>query len=168
MPAFSIMIADFLFLQAALPFGADFSPQNWEICRRIIEELAEKLFHDTSLRAKHRKYLDRITFAPNLRRHVPNAVPAKPCTQRRGVLDESGRPRPTPHRLFVDDDIYADRYDIDRMEQAIAASIESIFILLGASGKHVGGPHPSLVPPSHQRQTSKNGRTPSPSTSLKR
>ena len=28
MPAFSIMVANFMFLQAALPFGADFSPQN--------------------------------------------------------------------------------------------------------------------------------------------
>ena len=133
MPAFSIMVADFLFLQAALPFGADFSPQNWETCRRIIEELAEKLFDDPSLRAKHRQYLDRITFAPDLRNGVPNAVPAKACSQRRGVLDEHGNPLPTPHRLFVDDDIYADRFDVARVEQAIAASIEAIFILLGVS-----------------------------------
>jgi len=33
MPAFSIMVANFMFLQAALPFGADFSPQNWEPVR---------------------------------------------------------------------------------------------------------------------------------------
>ena len=28
--AFSIMVADFLYLQSALPFGTDFLPQNWE------------------------------------------------------------------------------------------------------------------------------------------
>lgn len=166
MPAFSIMLADFLFLQAALPFGADFSPQNWEICRRIIEDLAEKLFHDTSLRSKHRQYLDRITFAPDLRHHVPAAVPAKPCSQRKGVRDEQGRPLPTPHRLFVDDDIYADRFDVDRMEQAIAASIEAIFILLGVSGKHARVPPPSPPPISH-KQSLTNARTPSRSTNLK-
>ena len=47
--AFSIMVADFLFLQSALHFGADFSPQNWEPVRRLIEILAEKLFKDKSL-----------------------------------------------------------------------------------------------------------------------
>ena len=60
MPAFSIMVADFLYLQSALPFGTDFSPQNWEPVRRLVEVLAEKLFPDTTLRAKHRQYLDRL------------------------------------------------------------------------------------------------------------
>jgi hypothetical protein len=55
MPAFSIIIADFLYLQSALPFGTDFSPQNWEPVRRLIEVLAEKLLHDSSLILKHRK-----------------------------------------------------------------------------------------------------------------
>ena len=58
MPAFSIMVADFLFLQSALPFGADLSPQNWEPVRRLVKILAEKLFGNKSLRAKHRKCLD--------------------------------------------------------------------------------------------------------------
>ena len=60
MPAFSIMVADFLFLQSALPFGADFSPQNWEPVRRLVETLAEKPCDNKSLRSKHRKYLDRL------------------------------------------------------------------------------------------------------------
>ena len=47
------MVADFLFLQAALPFGTDFSPHNWEVCRRITEALAEQLYDNTSLRTKH-------------------------------------------------------------------------------------------------------------------
>ena len=46
--AFSIIIVDFLYLQLALPFGTDFSPQNWEPVRRIIEVLAETLFKDNS------------------------------------------------------------------------------------------------------------------------
>ena len=49
MPAFSIIIADFLYLQSTLPFGTDFSPQNWEPVRHLVEVLAEKLFHDSSL-----------------------------------------------------------------------------------------------------------------------
>ena len=37
----------------------------------------------------------------------------------------------TPHAFFVDDDCYAEVHKVDRIEQAIAASIEVIFILLG-------------------------------------
>ena len=54
-PVISIMVADFLFLQTALPFGADFSPQNWEPVRRLVKILAEKLFDDKTLRAKHKR-----------------------------------------------------------------------------------------------------------------
>ena len=62
-------------------------------------------------------------------------MPAKPCSQRRGVLDPNGKPTPTPQRLFVDDSVYADVYNPDRVriEQTIAAGIEAIFILLGQS-----------------------------------
>ena len=54
MGAFSYIIANRLYLSCGLPFGTDFSPQNWEPCRQILELLAESLFHDTSLRDKHR------------------------------------------------------------------------------------------------------------------
>jgi hypothetical protein len=40
---------------------------------------------------------------------------------------------PTPHGIYVDDDIYLDVSNPRRFEQAIAASIEAIFILLGES-----------------------------------
>ncbi len=66
MAAFSIQVADFLFLQSALPFGTDFLPQNWEPVRRLIEILAEKLFDDDSLRSKHQKYLDKLKWEPTL------------------------------------------------------------------------------------------------------
>ena len=39
----------------------------------------------------------------------------------------------TPHDFYVDDDVYGELYDVDRVEQAVAASIEAIFILLGDS-----------------------------------
>jgi len=135
MPAFSIIIADFLYLQSALPFGTDFSPQNWEPVRRLIEVLAEKLFHDSSLILKHRKYLDKLHWEPSLGKCKTPFVPAKACSQRVGVLQADGTPVPTPQRLFVDDSVYADIYDDDRVriEQTIAAGIETIFILLGAS-----------------------------------
>ena len=135
MPAFSIMVADFLYLQSALPFGTDFSPQNWEPVRRLVEVLAEKLFPDTSLRTKHRRYLARLQWEPSLGKSKAPFVPAKACSQRTGVLDKDGNPVPTPQRLFVDDSVYAEVYEADRVriEQTIAAGIEAIFILLGHS-----------------------------------
>jgi hypothetical protein len=36
-----------------------------------------------------------------------------------------------PHGVYVDDDIYLNVADKRRFEQAIAASIEAIFMLLG-------------------------------------
>ena len=60
-------------------------------------------------------------------------VPAKRDAKNPGVLDENGVPFPTPHDMFVDDDCYAEVYLIIRVEQAIAASIEAIFIVLGDS-----------------------------------
>ena len=62
-------------------------------------------------------------------------VPAKACTQCRGVLDDRGHPLPTPQRLFVDDSVYAEIYEHNRqrIEQTVAAGIEAIFILLGHS-----------------------------------
>ena len=135
MPAFSIIVADFLYLQAALPFGTDFSPQNWEPVRRLVEVLSEKLFIDTTLRTKHRRHLDLLQWEPSLGKCTTPFVPAKACTQRVGALNSDGKPVPTLQRLFVDDSVYADIYKVDRIriEQTVAAGIEAIFILLGCS-----------------------------------
>jgi hypothetical protein len=40
---------------------------------------------------------------------------------------------PTPHHFYVDDGIYVDWFDINRIERSAAASIEAVFILLGPS-----------------------------------
>ena len=55
--AFSYILADYLFLQIGLAFGADFSPANCEAIRRAQSALAECLFFNTSLVNKHRAVL---------------------------------------------------------------------------------------------------------------
>ena len=60
MGAFSYIIADVLFLQCGQTFGSDFSPQNWEVMRRMAEQLATNLFNDKSLCTKHRVYLNEL------------------------------------------------------------------------------------------------------------
>ena len=38
-----------------------------------------------------------------------------------------------PHFLHVDDDVYVELWDLERVEQTVAASIEAMFIYLGES-----------------------------------
>ena len=132
--AFSYILADYLFFQIGLAFGADFSPANWEAVRRAQSALAERLFFDTSLVQKHRAVLDKIKWCRSLRgKQRPHFTKALRDAINQGVRDASGTPKPTPHGIYVDDDIYLDVAEVCRFEQAIAASIEAIFILLGDS-----------------------------------
>ena len=106
MGAFSYILGEYLFLQCGLTFGSDFSPANWEVVRRVAEKLAEGLFSDDSLRAKHRRYLDRLQWSRKLGK-TATFSPAKADELNRGVLQEDGTPKNTPHAFFVDDDVYA-------------------------------------------------------------
>jgi hypothetical protein len=48
-----------------------------------------------------------------------------------GILDSMGEPAPTPHGVYLDNDIYSDVADRHCFEQATATGIEAVFILLG-------------------------------------
>lgn len=133
MGAFSYILGDFLFLQCGLTFGSDFSPANWEVVRRIAEQLAEAFFEDKSLVKKHRKHIDKLRWRQDLGSKKAQFTRARACALNPGVLDTNGKPASTPHAFFVDDDIYSEVFDVDRIEQAVAASIEAIFVLLGES-----------------------------------
>ena len=133
MGAFSYIIHNTLFLQCALTFGSDFSPASWEVLRRIIEMLAESLYKDSALRAKHREVLDKLTWQKSLGSAKARFVTATPDSKNQGVQDCSGNDVSTPHDMFVDDDLYSEVFKPERLEQAAAASIEAIFILLGHS-----------------------------------
>ena len=50
-----------------------------------------------------------------------------------GVFSTPDTPINTPHQFYINNDIYMDIYDKDRMECAVTASIEAIFIMLGHS-----------------------------------
>ena len=99
MGAFSYILGDFLFLQIGQSFGATFSPANWEVVRRVAEQLAEGLFADKSLRTKHRKYLDRLRFHKKNGSTRAKFVPAKACSKNTGVRDDNGNDVNTPHAL---------------------------------------------------------------------
>ena len=132
--AFAFIIDDILFIPCGLTFGSDFRPVSWEVLRRIIEHLAEKLYEDKSLRAKHRKYLDRLTWQRSLGSSKARFTPATADALNTGVIHNNSKDN-TQQDMFVDDMFFAEVFNIDRerIEQAIAASIEAIFRTLGES-----------------------------------
>jgi hypothetical protein len=135
MGAFSYIIADKLFLSCGQPFGTDFSPANWEVVRQVLEHLATQLYHDVSLRHKHRSFLNKLQWDRSLRSRSGRIRITRVAwdAMNAAVVDSVGNPLPTPHYVYVDDDIYVDLYSVENFEQCIAASIEAIYILLGPS-----------------------------------
>ena len=133
MGAFSYIIDGILYLQCGQTFGSDFSPSNWEAPRRVIEQLAEGLYPDTSLRNKHRKYLNKLAWSPTLGKAKLPLTPALADSTHKGVRRDTGEDDDTPQDAFVDDIVIADIFDVPRVEQAVACSIEAIFIILGRS-----------------------------------
>jgi len=134
MGAFSYIIADVLYLSCGLTFGSDFSPQTWEVPRRICEQLATSLFQDETLVEKHRDRLNQLTWSKKLgKASKEDFTPAHATTTHTGVLDSSNNPVNTPHHMFVDDDVYAEVFDVNRIERAIASGIEAVFMILGES-----------------------------------
>ena len=83
--------------------------------------------------AKHQIYLDRLKWQRSLGSKKAKFTQATPDSLNTGVRDDEGHGTMTPHDIFVDNDIYAEIYCWERIEQAIAASIEAIFITLGQS-----------------------------------
>jgi hypothetical protein len=132
--AFLYILADYLFFQVGLAFGADFSPANWEAVHRAQSVLAKRLFFDTSLVTKHRAVLDKIKWCHSLGgKKWPRFTRAFCNALNQGIFDTHSDPAPTPHGVYTNDDIYLNIIDKCRFEQAIAASIETIFMLLGES-----------------------------------
>ena len=63
----------------------------------------------------------------------PHFTTAVPDALNLGILDPSGELALTPHGIYIDNDIYLDLADHRRFEQATAAGIEAVFILLSES-----------------------------------
>ena len=60
-------------------------------------------------------------------------VATTPNSKNRGVSRDNRADADTPHDMFVVENLYCDVSNRERVEQAAAASIEAIFIILGHS-----------------------------------
>jgi hypothetical protein len=83
---------------------------------------------------KHHAVLNKIKWCRSLgRKKRPRFTWAFRNALSQGIFDEHGNPAPTPHSVYVNNDIYLDIANKRQFEQAIAASIEANFMLLGES-----------------------------------
>ena len=126
--AFGFIIGPLYFAASAMVFGSVASASSWEPFRRTIEGLATLYFARKNLVIVHKHLLDAIQWAKPAAPDV-TFVRAYSCDINRGIRDEDGNLKPTPHHLYVDDDLLADT--IPRMRYSLAAGIEAIFDILG-------------------------------------
>ena len=128
--AFAAILNKTLCIPVGQNFGGNTSAQNWEGIAMAREYIAEHFSNPTfkNLIHKHKNLLSLIQFSkpPHSKTKF---ISAKLDTKNKGVFRSDGTPKNTPHNTFVDDNTIADVRG--RMPQAMVASAEALFLLLG-------------------------------------
>ena len=118
-------------------FGSNTSPADFEALANAREYLAEFFSHPRYqyLIEKHKDILDKVVFASKLDK-IGDIVQAVSDSINIGVIDPAtDEPKNTEHNCFVDDNHMADI--LVRIKQSMAASVESLFCLLGFPNKEL-------------------------------
>jgi hypothetical protein len=110
-------------------FGSTASASSWEPFRCAIQALSVVYVHCCDLIKKHRKFLNKISWATL--DPAPDLARAIPCLINTGVLDDQGNKVPLPARIYIDDDLTL-ATSKKNMEQVLAALTEAIFAVMGA------------------------------------
>ena len=128
--AFAAILNQTLCIPVGQNFGGNTSAQNWEGIAMAREYVAEHFSNPKfkNLIHKHKNLLSLIQFS-KLPHSKTKFISAKADTVNKGVLRSDGTPKNTPHNTFVDDNTIADVRS--RMPQAMVASAEALFLLLG-------------------------------------
>ena len=66
---------------------------------------------------------------------APQFVRAIACSKNKGIINPDGSRQPTPHEIYVDDDLIADLQE--GMPYALASAAEAIFTVMGAPAEHL-------------------------------
>ena len=86
------------------------------------------IFGKDDLVEKHREYLDMIRWENEPDDNVC-FVPAEKCSKNKGIMNDDGTERHTPHFIYVDGNLMADVRH--RMRFTLAAAIKAIFTIMG-------------------------------------
>ncbi|MGH3053954.1 MAG: hypothetical protein ACRDL7_03130, partial [Gaiellaceae bacterium] len=132
--AIAFIVDRLLIIPTGMTFGATFSPPNWEPWARARAALAEHLGTDSSLPITHTALLSAVEY-DDQPTSLARFSSAKADKFNPGVLDHEGTPVNTPHSTFVDDNLIAEIKQ--RMPQAMAASIEALYRILGAPAEEI-------------------------------
>ena len=134
--AFGFIVDACFFAANAGVFGSVCSASSWEPLRLAIAAIGLACFFRLDLIQKYAELLALIRFddEPPV---TTNIVQATRCSINRGVIDDSGGRLPTPHNIYVDDNLLAEVRPL--MPQALASAFEGVFSVMGY-------PSPSLRP----------------------
>lgn len=126
--AFGFIVGPLYYLANAMVFGSIALASSWEPFRLAIAAIATSLFTCVGLLARHEVLLRRVRWAPRLAGPV-RLVRASPCSWNTGVFRLDGLRLPTPHCIYVDDDLLAEVEAF--LPQALACAAEAIFRIMG-------------------------------------
>ena len=99
--AFAFIIDRLMYVPTGMVFGSNTSAGSWEPFRRAAAILAQHFHSDASLLTKHKDLLDVLEWQDDPDTHV-QFVKAIADKLNCGVLDEDGKPLPTPHNIYVE------------------------------------------------------------------
>ena len=132
--AFGFLADGFYNLATAMVFGSNASATSWEPFRRAIEALTAVYVERDDLVAKHRDFLDMVSWDTDV--PAPKDIAqAYPCDINKGVHHQSklgAEKKMRPARMYVDDALLA-AFNRRSMEKLLAAIIEAIFTVMGDS-----------------------------------
>lgn len=132
--AFGFLIGSLYFASNAMVFGSTVSASSWEPFRVAIAAIATSYYFKQTLVQKHKHLLDMITWE-RASGPAPQFVRAIACSRNKGIINPDGSRQPTPHEIYVDDDLIADL--LERMPYALASAAEAIFTVMGAPAEHL-------------------------------
>ena len=135
-----VRIFGFIFLMTGLTFGDCTSPQNFEPIPRARSEYAQWIWlYLTNLMTLVAPFMPAFTIAtPPTAEEKAQFVQANRDSKNTGVLDENGNRKPPAYKHHVDDNLYADIAIF--LARTIAASIYSLYIILGKPQPHLPDP----------------------------
>jgi hypothetical protein len=126
--AFGFIADKFYNLAMAMVFGLTASASSWEAFRQAIKALTKGFANGPDLVVRHKKFIDMLKWEEI----DPSAelTPAFSCTINRGIMDDAGKWRDLPARIYVDNALML-ALRADHMKMVLADTIEAIFIVMG-------------------------------------
>lgn len=126
--AFGFIVGTCFFAANAGVFGSVGSASWWEPYRLAIAAIAQACFLYPGLVEKYANLLGLVHFDKEA---PPNTtfVQARSCGLNTGVIDPLGSRLPTPHLIYVDDNLLAEVHS--QMPQALASAFEGAFKVMG-------------------------------------